>query len=231
MTIIYLVRHGQASYGAESYDKLSEKGELQAQFVGTHLRSILKEAPYVVAGSMLRHQQTAQFALDHSFSDVKIHTDPNWNEFNHVQVFHKYETEHQHELVLFEKERLENPRAHLAKIFTGAIDRWVGGEFDHDYDESWLAFKARVEQGLANLYAEIEQTKPRYAVVFTSGGVISVVTSVLLGLPVSKTFELNWAVVNTSLSTMRLAQGKLQFISFNEHQFIKSAHPELLTWI
>jgi len=26
MTTIYLIRHGQASFGAESYDKLSEKG-------------------------------------------------------------------------------------------------------------------------------------------------------------------------------------------------------------
>ena len=230
--MIYLVRHGQASYGAENYDKLSEKGELQAQFCGEHLSTILKEAPYVVAGSMVRHQQTAQFALSNSsFKDVMIHTDPNWNEFNHVQVFEKYEQEHKGESSTSNNQSVENPRAHLAKIFTGAIDRWVGGQFDQDYDESWPIFKARVEKGLDNLYQEIEKTQPRYAVVFTSGGVISVVTSLLLGLPVSKTFELNWAVVNTSLTTLRYADAKPHFVSFNEHQFIKSTHPELLTWI
>lgn len=230
MTIIYLVRHGQASYGAESYDKLSEKGELQAQFFGQHLAKLLKEEPLVVAGSMFRHQQTAQFALPESFKNAVIHTDPNWNEFNHEQVFHKYEMEHQAELAQFEKERLDDPRAHLAKIFDGAIDRWIGGHHT-DYDESWLGFKARVEQALANLYQQIEEQKPRYAVVFTSGGVISVVTSILLGLPPKKTFELNWAVVNTSLTTMRVANGKPQFVSFNEHQFIKAQRPDLLTWI
>lgn len=67
MTTIYLVRHGQASFGAESYDKLSPNGELQAKLLGQYLDKILKEEPYVVAGSMLRHQQTASFALAESF--------------------------------------------------------------------------------------------------------------------------------------------------------------------
>ncbi len=34
MTTIYLIRHGQASFGAESYDKLSPNGELQANCTG-----------------------------------------------------------------------------------------------------------------------------------------------------------------------------------------------------
>ena len=52
MTTIYLIRHGQASFGAESYDKLSPNGELQATLLGQYFNQILKEAPYVVAGSM-----------------------------------------------------------------------------------------------------------------------------------------------------------------------------------
>lgn len=86
MTTIYLVRHGQASFGAESYDKLSPNGELQAKVLGQYFDKILKEAPYVIAGSMQRHQQTAHFALAESFPDVAVVTDHNWNEFNHQQV-------------------------------------------------------------------------------------------------------------------------------------------------
>lgn len=37
MSTIYLVRHGQASFGADSYDLLSAKGEQQAQVVGNFL--------------------------------------------------------------------------------------------------------------------------------------------------------------------------------------------------
>ena len=91
MTTIYLVRHGQASFGAESYDKLSPNGELQAQVLGCYFKEILKEAPYVVAGSMQRHQQTANLALTECFPESDIVTDGAWNEFNHQQVFSQYE--------------------------------------------------------------------------------------------------------------------------------------------
>ena len=36
MTTIYFIRHGQASFGAESYDQLSPNGELQAKILGQY---------------------------------------------------------------------------------------------------------------------------------------------------------------------------------------------------
>ena len=45
MTTIYLVRHGQASFGAASYDQLSAKGEQQAQVVGDFFKHTLKWLP------------------------------------------------------------------------------------------------------------------------------------------------------------------------------------------
>ena len=41
MTTIYLIRHGQASFGAESYDKLSATGEQQATVLGQYFQNIL----------------------------------------------------------------------------------------------------------------------------------------------------------------------------------------------
>lgn len=43
MTTIYLIRHGQASFGAKSYDQLSPNGELQAKLLGQYFNRILKE--------------------------------------------------------------------------------------------------------------------------------------------------------------------------------------------
>ena len=45
MSTIYLVRHGQASFGAASYDQLSAKGEQQAQVVGDFFKQTLKQTP------------------------------------------------------------------------------------------------------------------------------------------------------------------------------------------
>jgi len=232
MTTIYLVRHGQASFGAESYDKLSPNGEQQAKLLGRYLDDILKEAPYVVAGSMQRHQQTAKISLAECFPESEIVTIPAWNEFNHQQVFAQYEPRfNQPELLKADVAQHENPRAYLSKIFEGAIERWTGGDYHHEYEESWPAFKARVENGLQHLCDELANTQPRYAVVFTSGGVISVVVGKLLGLSPEKTFALNWAIANTSLTTLRLVGNEAQLLSLNEHHFIKAKQPDLLTWI
>ena len=233
MTTIYLVRHGQASFGAESYDKLSVSGEQQATLLGQFFQKILKEQPYVVAGSMQRHQQTAQLALAACFPDTVIHTQSAWNEFNHQQVFAQYEPRFNDvEFLKQESAKEKSPRAYLAKIFDGAINRWTGGDYHDDYEETWPNFKQRVEiEALQTLCHELAETKPRYAVVFTSGGVISVAAGKLLQLNVNRTFALNWAITNTSLTTLRLVGNEPQLLSLNEHHFIKEHHPELLTWI
>ena len=232
MTTIYLIRHGQASFGAESYDKLSPNGELQAKLLGQYFNQILKEEPYVVAGSMQRHQQTANLALAKCFPEAEIQTDSAWNEFNHQQVFAQYEPRfNEPHLLKQDVENEVNPRAYLAKIFEGAIERWTGGDYHHEYDESWPDFKSRVETALQNLCDELAKTKPRYAVIFTSGGVISVAAGKLLELNANRTFALNWAITNTSITTLRVVGNEPQLLSLNEHHFIKAEDPQLLTWI
>ncbi|MGE8539387.1 MAG: histidine phosphatase family protein [Acinetobacter sp.] len=232
MTTIYLIRHGQASFGAESYDKLSPNGELQAKLLGHYFDEILKEAPYVVAGSMQRHQQTAQLALAECFPESELMTDSAWNEFNHQQVFAQYEPRfNQPELLKEDVSQHANPRAYLSKIFEGAIERWTGGDYHHEYEESWPDFKQRVETALQHLCDDLAERKPRYAVVFTSGGVISVAAGKILGLSPNKTFALNWAIANTSMTTLRLVGNEPQLLSLNEHHYIKAQRPDLLTWI
>ena len=63
MSAIYLVRHGQASFGAENYDRLSETGHAQARIVGEALRSRLPSIDAVFTGTMVRHRETAEGCL------------------------------------------------------------------------------------------------------------------------------------------------------------------------
>ena len=73
--------------------------------------------------------------------------------------------------------------------------------------------------------------KPRYAVVYTSGGVISTLIGNLLGLSVEKTFALTWAIANTSITTLRLVGNEPQLLSLNEHHYLKTIDAQLLTWV
>ncbi|MCU4392553.1 histidine phosphatase family protein [Acinetobacter courvalinii] len=232
MSTIYLVRHGQASFGAASYDLLSAKGEQQAQAAGEFLSKTLKSSPLVVAGSMQRHQQTAQLALAQGFAEVPIHTESSWNEFDHQHVFSRYEPRfNQPELLKQDVAQVANPRAYLAKIFDGAIERWIGEQYDHEYHETWLGFQSRVEIALHGLCQQLDATQQRQAVVFSSGGVISVAVGQVLGLDAKQIFALNWSIANASISTLRWVDGRLQLLSFNEHHYLKAHDAELLTWI
>ena len=232
MSTIYLVRHGQASFGAASYDQLSAKGEQQALIVGEFFKRSLKQTPFVLAGSMQRHQQTAQLALSQSFQNALIQTESAWNEFDHQHIFAQYEPRfNQPELLKQDIAQVANPRAYLAKIFDGAIDRGNGEQFDPEYHETWIGFQSRVETALQGLCESMDATQHRQAVVFSSGGVISVAVGKVLGLNAKQIFALNWSLANASITTLRWKEGRLQLLSFNEHHYLKAHDEELLTWI
>ena len=63
MPVIYLIRHGQASFGAENYDALSDHGWEQSRVLGRHLREQNLGVPRVLCGAMRRHRETAEAAL------------------------------------------------------------------------------------------------------------------------------------------------------------------------
>ncbi len=58
MGTLYLVRHGQASFGAADYDQLSPLGRLQSQRLGAWLRVQGLRFDAVLTGTLRRHAQT-----------------------------------------------------------------------------------------------------------------------------------------------------------------------------
>jgi len=67
--------------------------------------------------------------------------------------------------------------------------------------------------------------------VFTSGGTITALLRLITGVPAAKAFELNWQIVNTSLSQLKFRGREVSLASFNSHvhlQLLKA--PELITY-
>ena len=58
MGTLYLVRHGQASFGAADYDQLSELGQRQAERLGAYWAERGQGFDAVLMGSLKRHAQT-----------------------------------------------------------------------------------------------------------------------------------------------------------------------------
>ena len=58
MGTLYLVRHGQASFGADDYDHLSELGQRQSRRLGAYFQERRLTFEAVITGSLKRQQQT-----------------------------------------------------------------------------------------------------------------------------------------------------------------------------
>ena len=58
MSILHLVRHGQASFGADDYDNLSPKGVQQSIELGKALTKQQSTFDHVIVGPHRRHIQT-----------------------------------------------------------------------------------------------------------------------------------------------------------------------------
>ena len=86
MSAIHLVRHGQASFGADDYDLLSALGERQSRVLGQALAGIGPRIVHAASGEMRRQRQTADACLQAMGSDVPARVDPDWNEFDHMAV-------------------------------------------------------------------------------------------------------------------------------------------------
>lgn len=58
MATLFLVRHGQASFGADDYDRLSDVGHRQSRLLGEYLADRAVRPVRVMTGTLLRQRQT-----------------------------------------------------------------------------------------------------------------------------------------------------------------------------
>jgi len=187
-------------------------------------------APEVaVAGTMQRHQETARAALSAMALDVPMQLHAGVNEFDHENVIEVAEPRYADKAVMMaEMAASGDPRRAFQTFFQDAVARWVGGNHDAEYAEPWSAFKLRCVAALDEL---VRQTPAKgHLVVFTSGGVISVVCAHLLGLHDSQAFTINWTLANAGITKINVGRDGLHLLSVNEHAHVEGTQPSLLTY-
>ena len=233
---ILLVRHGQASFASSDYDWLSDIGKDQARQLGRWLHHCQTPIHHVATGTMRRHRQTAECAAEAMTAAGRSEALPTprhdeaFNEFDHVEIMHRHRpdlSEPGATKALFDAS--ESPSRTLRHLFSGAMMRWMEGNADHDYQESWPQFSARCIAGLtmlANTVADAET-----AVLFTSGGFISAVCGNSLGLSVRAIFELNWSLANSGVTSFSCHAGRVRLTGLNSVAHLEwNRTPEMITY-
>jgi broad specificity phosphatase PhoE len=202
VSVVWLVRHGQASWGAADYDRLSRQGEQQSKLLGAALADRGVVPTRAIRGEHRRHAQTATHA---GYPDAVV--DSRWNEFDHVQLLRAAD---------------QPSTADSARAWTDAKVRWTSGRFDEEYTETYTAFVSRVEKALGSVVDGLGRSES--TVVLTSAGVVAAVTNTLLHGDSSTWHQLQTIVVNTGITKVVVGARGPTLVSFNDHGHLDPDH-------
>jgi len=249
MTTILLARHGQASFGKDNYDQLSELGGTQARMLGQHYASTQRRIDAIFTGSLMRQQDSARhfwetyqpsLAADSSESIIDIENPdsyvlPVFDEFNHKDVFIKSDPAFTSQgAVTTELAKAADPKQRLAELFDRAMQRWHHGDNDADYVESWPQFSGRAQQALEQVRSQVANLshleRDSTVLVFTSGGVIAAITAQLLQQGSQIAYQLNRSLVNTGVTAITLQDQSARLLSLNEYSHLFTDGKRYVTW-
>jgi broad specificity phosphatase PhoE len=225
---LYLVRHGQASFGASDYDNLSELGAEQGRMLGAWFGQAKIAPTQLISGGLRRHQQTAR-AWAEGFASAggvlpqtqRQQIDARWNEYDHEDIFSKAARAFGLEGELnktMEKKAFQ-------KLFEKAIARWIAAPADTHYNEPWVAFNARCSAALT----DVQKMRGDVVVVFTSGGTIGATVSQVLGLGPQQAMQFNYLIANCSVSKLVYRDEQISLATFNSHGLFET-QSETLTY-
>ncbi|MFP5219141.1 MAG: histidine phosphatase family protein [Actinomycetes bacterium] len=208
MPVVLLVRHGQASFGADDYDVLSDLGREQSRVVGEELRRRALRDPLLVTGSLRRQRDTAALALP----GVQARVDERWDEYDHLELLKRYV-------------RAPDPTStasdpptssrEVQGLLDAALLAWVEHGGSPDRPDSWPAFASGASDALRELVEQLG--RGRDAVVVTSGGVIAAVCTALVSGGAETVVALNRTAVNGAITKLVAGSRGVSLSSYNEH--------------
>lgn len=221
MGIVLLVRHGQASFGAEDYDVLSETGWEQSRRLGRWLAERGVRPGLVLRGDMKRHRDTVAGLVEGAGWDATVaaaEVDRGWDEFDHLGVVAAYPDLPPADHALDRRE--------FQRVFELATARWTSGDFDADYPESWGSFRGRVATALSR--AGDAAGPGGTVVVVSSGGPVAAACAALVDPDGDDpaTFARIWnrfntVCVNTAVTRVVVGSTGARLLTFNEHPHLE----------
>jgi len=215
---IFFVRHGQASFGKENYDQLSELGVEQSKKLGEYFLKEEIRFDYCITGTMLRHRQTMENSISKlTGANTQFLETPILNEFSESlwrKIAQELSSENQDFAILTQK--VLQSKSHRNRLFF-KLAEWILTEWKKGRtpvgEESYSEFRKRVLSFPD--FLESVNNKGKIGIVFSSGTPISILLSHYSQIPLE--IELNWLpyLWNTSLSSLHIRGERTFFSSIN----------------
>ena len=214
MGTLYLVRHGQASFGAADYDQLSELGTRQCHALGQWFASRGLVFDGVLRGTLRRHAQSLQAITEGFAGAVPAALEwPGLNEYDSEALIRTV-----HAGPLAKPDTPEVYRAHF-RLLREALSRWMAGQTQPAGMPSWAHFTA----GVAGALDHVRQHHDGAVLLVSSGGPIATAVHQVLGTPPEAMIELNMRIRNSALSEFHFTPKRHVLVSYNHLPHLDAA--------
>ena len=229
MSTLLLVRHGQARFLSEDYDRLSELGEAQARALAEFWLRRGVRPTSVYSGTLLRQQRTAEVV-----GDVFAAGDEYWPSLQVLPGLDEYPADDIVERLgpvmaaqdaavarLMRAVEIADDAASRYKSIHRMLEAVMAGWVEGGYEESaipglmsWTTFSNGVRSALESMMAAAGSGST--VAVFTSGGPIGVSLQTVLQAPEIKAAETNWRIHNCSVTRFTFSGARISLDSFND---------------
>jgi len=222
MAELYLIRHAQASFGTDDYDRLSELGCRQAELLGDFLHSNKIVFDTVYTGELLRQRQTAELACAPQADVVFNEPDARLNEIESDQMFAKLVPELAKTSAELEElvRKGKQSSKHFQKALEIVFNHWVQSNEATPGLQSWADYSGGAYNAIREIIAR--EGSGKSVAVFTSGGTIATIVAQVLGATEDQVYKFYEPLMNCSVTRLLYSGDKISLSSFNDHFFIRS---------
>ena len=223
MGTLYLVRHGQASFGADDYDQLSPLGLQQAQRLGAHWLAHGQRFDTVLMGTLRRHAQTLDGIAQGLPGLPAPQVLPSLDEYDSLALIRAIHTEP------LQKPNTPELYRHHFRLLCDAIAQWMAGVISPQGMPSWEDFSLGVRRVLDQVRRDHADQN---VLLVSSGGPISTAVGEVLGTAPEVTIALNMRIRNSAVTEFSVSPKRLMLQTFNTLPHLHAQeHPALITHV
>jgi broad specificity phosphatase PhoE len=212
--VIYVVRHGQAAFGTEHYDRLTEIGFTQARLLGGYFARRNVRFDAVFTGTLRRQTETAQGIFEgHAElgSRPLQETFSGLDEYKPEAVMMAFTGNFPAPALAAARRDPVVVREHF-RVLRQALLAWAEDRTQPVGMPVWQAF----QDGAVAALIEARQRFPDGNVlIVSSGGPIAAAVAAALNAPAATAVELNLRIRNSSLTEFTSTPRRHHLVSFN----------------
>ena len=226
MGTLYLVRHGQASFGADDYDVLSPMGHQQSRRLGEYFKTKGLVFEAALTGSLNRQVQTFAgicegLGLDMNAGALPHTRWPGLNEYDSAAVIAAIAP---HPLAKPDTPELYRQYFRLLK---DGLAQWMAGVVSPQGMPSYDEFVAGIVQTLDHVRTQHDGA----VLLVSSGGPISTAVGQVLGTSPETTIELNLRIRNSSVTEFAFTPKRHMLVTYNTLPHLDAAeHASWMTY-